>query len=97
MKTSHRALDIGVGLLAGLAATKVTEYAQQALRTATPPDTRRQEQRVRPGSPFPSSCLNGSRSRWLDKLVLGFSAPTGVFLRLSTSAASPRRGSEHQT
>lgn len=97
MKTSHLALDKGVGLLAGLAATKVKEYVQQALWAATPQDTRRQEQRVRPGPPFPSSRQKDSRSRWLDELALGFSAPTEVFLRLPTSAASPRRGSEHQT
>jgi len=35
MKTSHLALDLGVRLLAGLAATKVTEYAQQTLWAAT--------------------------------------------------------------
>lgn len=52
MKASHVALDVGVGLLAGLAATKVTEYAQQALWAATPEKTRQQEQRVRPGPPF---------------------------------------------
>ena len=31
MTTNTLLLDIGVGLLAGLVATKMTEYAQQAL------------------------------------------------------------------
>ena len=45
-------LDVGVRLLAGLAATKVTEYGQQALWALTPEDIKEQEQRVRPGPPF---------------------------------------------
>lgn len=45
-------LDVGVGLLAGLAATKVTEYGQQALWALTPEDIKEQEERVRPGPPF---------------------------------------------
>lgn len=52
MKNDHFLLDVGVGLLAGLVATKVTEYAQQALWAATPEETRQREQRVRPGPPF---------------------------------------------
>ena len=52
MKNGTYLLDIGVGLLAGLVATKVTEYAQRALWAATPEETRQREQRVRPGPPF---------------------------------------------
>jgi uncharacterized membrane protein YagU involved in acid resistance len=52
MKDDTLLLDIGVGMLAGLVATKVTEYAQQALWAATPEETRRKEQRVRLGPPF---------------------------------------------
>jgi len=52
VKFPHLALDIGIGLLAGLTATKVTERAQQALWPATPENIRQQEKRVRPGPPF---------------------------------------------
>lgn len=45
-------LDVGIGLLAGFVATKVTEYAQQALWAAAPEKTRQREQRVRPGPPY---------------------------------------------
>ena len=49
---SNLILDIGIGLVAGLLATKVTEYAQKALWAATPEKTRQREQRVRPGPPY---------------------------------------------
>lgn len=45
-------LDVGVGLVGGLVATEVTEYAQQALLAATPDEMHRREQQVRPGLPF---------------------------------------------
>jgi uncharacterized membrane protein YagU involved in acid resistance len=42
-------VDIAVGLLAGFAATKVTDFAQGPLRRATPEDVKRREARVSPG------------------------------------------------
>jgi uncharacterized membrane protein YagU involved in acid resistance len=52
MKENGLLLDLGVGLLAGLAATKVTEYGQEALWALTPENIKEQEERVRPGPPF---------------------------------------------
>jgi uncharacterized membrane protein YagU involved in acid resistance len=52
MRSQQLARDIGIGLLAGLVATKVTEYGQQALWSLTPEDIRRQERAVRPGPPY---------------------------------------------
>lgn len=53
MRASTRtlALDVAIGVLAGLAATKVTEWAQTALYRATPTQVQAQEERVRPGPP----------------------------------------------
>ena len=51
-ETRSLLLDMAVGILAGLAATKVTEFAQQGLWALTPEETREEEQRVRPGPPF---------------------------------------------
>ena len=42
-------VDIAVGLLAGLIATKATDLAQGPLRRATPEDARRREAQVSPG------------------------------------------------
>ncbi|MBE7197122.1 MAG: hypothetical protein INR70_04875 [Parafilimonas terrae] len=50
--------DIAVGLLAGLVATQVTNYAQGPLRRMTPASVRRHERRVRPGA---SSSLVAAR------------------------------------
>lgn len=52
MRTPQLALDIGVGLLAGLTATKLTEYGQQALWSVTPEEVQQREQAVRPGPPY---------------------------------------------
>tara|TARA_R110002073_G_scaffold139085_4_gene289007 strand:+ start:2009 stop:2530 length:522 start_codon:yes stop_codon:yes gene_type:complete len=52
MKSSNLALDIGIGLFAGFATTKVTEYAQQALWKVTPGPVRQLENQLRPGPPF---------------------------------------------
>jgi uncharacterized membrane protein YagU involved in acid resistance len=52
MRHQQLALDIGVGLIAGLVATKVTEQGQQGLWSLTPEDVRRREQAVRPGPPY---------------------------------------------
>lgn len=51
-ETQSLLLDVTVGILAGLAATKITEFAQQGLWALTPEATREEEQRVRPGPPF---------------------------------------------
>lgn len=45
-------LDLGVGLVAGLVATKITEYGQQALWSLTPEKIKQREERVRPGPPY---------------------------------------------
>ena len=42
-------IDVAVGLLAGLVATKATDLAQGPLRRATPEDAKRREARVSPG------------------------------------------------
>lgn len=52
MQNEEMALDVIVGFAAGLMATKITEYAQQALWQLTPESVRQQEQRVRPGPPY---------------------------------------------
>jgi uncharacterized membrane protein YagU involved in acid resistance len=44
-------VDIAIGVLAGLVATKVTDWAQTALYDATPAQVREKEERVRPGPP----------------------------------------------
>ena len=51
-------VDIAVGLLAGLIATKVTDLAQGPLRRATPEGTKRREAKVSPG---PSSSQVAAR------------------------------------
>ena len=51
-------VDIAVGLLAGLIATKATDLAQGPLRRATPEGVRRREERVSPG---PSSSQVAAR------------------------------------
>jgi hypothetical protein len=43
-------VDIAIGLLAGLVATQVTNYAQRPLRRMTPASVHRHEKRVRPGA-----------------------------------------------
>lgn len=45
------AMDIAVGVLAGLVATKVTDWTQAALYGVTPAQVREKEERVRPGPP----------------------------------------------
>jgi uncharacterized membrane protein YagU involved in acid resistance len=52
MKQDGLLLDLGVGLLAGLAATKVSEYGQEALWAVTPESIKKEEEHVRPGPPF---------------------------------------------
>lgn len=66
MKHDNVLLDIGIGLLAGFVATKVTEYAQQALWAATPEKTRKRERRVRPGPPFRVAAEKSSKLAGLD-------------------------------
>lgn len=51
--------DLAVGLLAGLVATHVTNFAQRPLKRMTPTSVRRQEERVRPGA---TSSLVAARS-----------------------------------
>lgn len=53
MRDSSRTLaaDIVIGVVAGLVATKVTDWAQAALYSVTPADVREKEDRVRPGPP----------------------------------------------
>jgi|GEM_PF-459210 len=43
--------DIVIGVVAGLVATKVTDWAQAALYIVTPAKVREKEERVRPGPP----------------------------------------------
>ena len=50
--------DVAVGLFAGLAATAVTDLAQEPLRRATPDNAKRREARVSPG---PSSSQVAAR------------------------------------
>lgn len=45
------AVDIAIGVVAGLVATKVTDWAQTALYSVTPAPVREKEERVRPGPP----------------------------------------------
>lgn len=42
-------VDVAIGVVAGLMATKATDFAQGPLRRATPASVRRQEERVSPG------------------------------------------------
>lgn len=51
-------VDVAVGMVAGLVATKLTDLAQGPLRRATPNSVRRQEARVSPG---PSSSQVAAR------------------------------------
>lgn len=53
MRVSSRtlAVDIVIGAMAGLVATKVTDWAQTALYSVTPAKVREKEERVRPGPP----------------------------------------------
>lgn len=53
MRDSSRTLvaDIVIGVIAGLVATKVTDWAQAALYSVTPAKVREKEKRVRPGPP----------------------------------------------
>jgi uncharacterized membrane protein YagU involved in acid resistance len=51
-------VDVAVGLFAGLAATAVTDLAQEPLRRATPDNAKRREARVSPG---PSSSQVAAR------------------------------------
>lgn len=44
-------IDIGIGLAAGVVATTVTKFAQQALYKPMPAEVKRQEEAVRPGEP----------------------------------------------
>lgn len=44
-------VDIGIGLAAGVVATAVMKFAQQALYKPMPEAVKRQEERVRPGEP----------------------------------------------
>jgi uncharacterized membrane protein YagU involved in acid resistance len=44
-------VDIGIGLIAGLVATKVTEFAQEAFYRPMPESIKTQEEQVRPGPP----------------------------------------------
>lgn len=60
-------VDLAVGLLAGWAATQVTNLAQRPLRRATPESVDRQEEAVRPGA---SSSLVAAR-----KLARGLDIP----------------------
>lgn len=45
------AVDIAIGVVAGLVATKVTDWAQTALYSVTPAKVREKEECVRPGPP----------------------------------------------
>ena len=49
--TNNLVVDVAIGLVAGLVATKVTEYAQEALYGVTPDTIKEREERVRPGLP----------------------------------------------
>lgn len=51
MHSSSVGMDVAVGLAAGLAATLVTERVQIGLWKLTPVETRRLENRIRPGPP----------------------------------------------
>lgn len=85
MRVSKVALDVGIGLLAGLVATKVTEYAQQGLWAATPESVKMREELVRPGPPFrvaaqKSADLAGMHldPDQLDQLGMAFHYGSGV-------------------
>jgi hypothetical protein len=50
-KQSSLATDLAIGMLAGLVATKATEFAQAALYKPMPTAIKLEEKRVSPGSP----------------------------------------------
>lgn len=52
------AVDIAIGVVAGLVATKVTDWAQTALYSVTPAPVREKEERVRPGPPAEIAALD---------------------------------------
>ncbi len=50
-KQSSLTADLAIGVLAGLVATKVTEFAQEALYQSMPAAIKKKEERVSPGPP----------------------------------------------
>lgn len=66
MKDDSVILDVGVGLLAGLVATKVTEFGQQAMWKVTPEAVRQQEERVRPGPPYRVAAQKTARAAGIE-------------------------------
>jgi uncharacterized membrane protein YagU involved in acid resistance len=52
MKIEEKLVDVGVGLVAGLISTKITEQGQKALWALTPEEVKKREQAVRPGPPY---------------------------------------------
>ena len=75
-------IDIGIGLLAGLVATKVTGLAQEALARPMPEGVKEYERRLRPE---PTSRVAARRRPGADRLVtpavLRPGAPAGARAR----------------
>lgn len=66
MRTNELAVDVAMGLAAGLAATKATEYAQEALYRVTPRSVKQQEERARPGLPTDVAARKTAEALGLD-------------------------------
>lgn len=103
MRESSRTLvvNMAVGVIAGLVATKVTDWAQAALYGVTPAKVREKEERVRPGPPAEIAAEDlanrlgvqldeKARARAGNAVHYTLGRPLGTHLR-ATSAQHPHR------